>query len=377
MTTDKTIRIIFAGGGTGGHLFPAIAIADRITEMLKDKMKIDILFVGTKSGIEYRMKDSITYPQHFINMRGLVRAFTFKNLFLPFIVVGALLNSYNLLNKFKPDIVIGTGGYVCWPVLKVAGWKNIPTLLQEQNSYPGITIRQLAAKAKKIYLGFEKAKQFLNTKAEMIVTGNPVRSDIADGNHNDAINEFKLDAVKKTILILGGSQGARAVNNAVLRSLKTNKLSENYQILWQTGRRDYKDVTVEAGNRVSGCSLFPFSQNMPSVYAAADLVIARAGALTLSEITECGLPAILIPYPYAAGQHQRKNAEDYAARNMAVMIEEKDLLDKDIIKEAVELMENEKYSSIKEAIEAENSGKKKAVDLIAEDIIAQIQGSEK
>jgi len=367
-------RIIIAGGGTGGHLFPAIAIADRVTEMLRDKMSVEILFVGTKRGIEYRMKDELGYPLQAISMRGIIRGFTLRNLLVPFVVLAGLLQSARLLSRFKPNIVIGTGGYVCWPVLKAAAFKKIPTLLQEQNSYPGVATRQLAAKARKIYLGFERAKDFLRTKAEIMVTGNPVRASITGGDRMKGLEAYRLRADRKTILVLGGSQGARSINNAVLASLDNNKLNQGYQLLWQTGGRDHKEVEEKAAKKVSNCALFPFARQMELVYAAADLVIARAGALSLAEITACRIPAILIPYPYAAGDHQKKNAEDYVARGMAVMIEEKELAGVDLIARAIDLIESDEYTRMKTAIAAETAERKPAVDIIAEDIIEQLYG---
>lgn len=367
-----TARIIIAGGGTGGHLFPAIAIADRVSELLKDKMAIEITLVGTKRGLEYRMKDELGHPLKTINMRGIVRGFTLFNLLVPFVVLIALMQSARLISRLRPDIVIGTGGYVCWPVLKMAGWKGIRTLLQEQNSYPGVATRQLAAGAAKIYLGFEKAKEFLKTRAEIIVTGNPVRKSIAAGDRARALETFGLSPQRKTILILGGSQGARSINNAILASLDRNKLNQGYQLLWQTGRRDHKEVEEKAAEKVSNCALFPFARQMDLVYAAADLVIARAGALSLAEITACRLPAILIPYPHAAGDHQKKNAEDYVARGMAKMIEEKDLAGVDLTAQAIGLMESDQYEQMRKAIAEETADRKPAVDVIAGDIIEQL-----
>ena len=250
-------RIIFAGGGTGGHLFPAIAIADRISELLKDGIGAEIIFVGTRRGIEYRMKDSLDYPLRTIPMRGIARSLTLSNLIVPFAVLIALFKSKKLVRRFKPDIVIGTGGYVCWPVLKVAARRGITTLLQEQNSFPGVATRQLAGRAKKIYLGFEKAREYLKTRAQIIVTGNPVRQSIATGDRLEALKHFGLSPDRKTILILGGSQGARSINNAVLESLEQNKLNQGYQLLWQTGRREHKEVEIKAAEKVSNCALFP------------------------------------------------------------------------------------------------------------------------
>ena len=377
MNISRPAKILFAGGGTGGHLFPAIAIADRIREMLKNDGGSEILFVGTKRGIEFRMKDKLGYPLHLINMRGIVRSFTLTNLLIPFVIIGALLKSYFLINRFKPDIVVGTGGYVSWPVLKMANWKKINTVLQEQNSFPGITTRQLASKATCIYLGFNKAKEYLNTNAEIKVTGNPVRSTMSGGNREDALKEFGLDSSKKTILILGGSQGARAINEAVLAGFEKINDTNNYQLLWQTGKRDNKEVSALAGRKVQDCALFPFAHKMEQVYATSDLAIARAGALTLAELIECNIPSILIPYRFAAGDHQQKNAEDMASMGLAEIIEENDFNNINLIEEAIDLIESDKYEKMKNRLKEETQNRKPAVDVIAEDIIKIINKTRK
>ena len=318
-------RILFAGGGTGGHFFPAIAIADRLAQLAGDDFMPEIAFVGTRRGIEYRLRDSLGYPLHLINIRGLARRLTLSNLILPLLIVGALVKSYTLLKRLKPDIIVGTGGYVCWPILKAAEFRKIPTVLQEQNSFPGITTRQMAANAARVYLGFEKAAEYLPQATRVMVTGNPVRDRVLGGNREKALQEFKLDPDKKTILILGGSQGARNVNNAILAGLQKQALPADVQILWQTGKRDYTDVTAAAGDKVTHGSLFPFSERMDLVYAAADIAIARAGALTIAELVACGVPSILIPLPSAAGDHQRKNALEMSSKGVSVIIEESDL----------------------------------------------------
>ena len=368
---DKAIRIVFAGGGTGGHLYPAIAIANRIERMLEGKEKVEILFVGTKRGLEYRMKDTLGYPLRTVNIRGLARSLTLKNLLVPFIAVGALVKASSILSSFRPDVAVGTGGYVCWPVLRMAAMKNITTVLQEQNSFPGLTTRKLAGRAKRIYLGFADAKEHLRTDATMLVTGNPVRREIASGNRAKAVKEFGLDPNKKTVLVLGGSQGARAINNAVLKSLEKKEPDDKYQLLWQTGRRDYTEVNAIANRKVS-VTLFPFAQDMPSVYAVADLVVARSGALTLAEVAACALPTILIPFPHAAGDHQKKNAQSFIKRNVAVMIEEKDLAEVDLLDRAVKLMESDEYGRMRQKAKELAAAGKAAVDIIAEDIIKMI-----
>lgn len=371
------MKILFAGGGTGGHLYPAIAIADRIKEMLSGRTEVDIRFVGTKHGIEYRVRDSLGYPLELINMRGLVRSMTPRNLLLPFVIVLALYKASLLLKRFAPDVVVGTGGYVSWPVLRMASARGIPTVLQEQNSYPGIATRQSAGRADRIYLGFAGAVNYLRTRGEILVTGNPVRSSVMGGDRVAALKKFGLNPDKRTILVLGGSQGARAINQAVLKSVKNKSLGEKYQLLWQTGKRDYKDVTVEAGDKAQSCSLFPFAQSMDLVYAAADVAVARAGALTLAELTACGLPAILVPFPHAAEDHQRKNAMEFVQRGLAVMVDQNDLDECDLIGVAVDLFESGKHGTMKTAVAAATRDKKPAVDIIARDIIELIENRRK
>ena len=305
-------------------------------------------------------------------MRGIARALTLKNLLVPFIMVIGLWQSWRIISEFRPQMVVGTGGYVCWPLLKCAVWRNIPIVLQEQNSFPGVVIRQLAGSAKKIYLGFDGARKHLADNNGIIVSGNPVRPSLQKINQAEALQSLGLDPDKKTILILGGSQGAHAINSSVLRSLIIDALTIGYQLLWQTGKRDYKDVSVEAGDKVSTSCLFPFAENMAQVYSAADFVIARAGALTIAEVLHFQLPSLLIPYPFAAGDHQRKNAEEMVSKSLALMIDEKDLEHKNLLKEAISFMESDAFVSTKLKLEQDQKDKKTAVDIIASDIIEEL-----
>jgi UDP-N-acetylglucosamine--N-acetylmuramyl-(pentapeptide) pyrophosphoryl-undecaprenol N-acetylglucosamine transferase len=375
--STRTARLLFAGGGTGGHLYPAVAIADRVAELLQGKCPVEIVFVGTRRGLEYRLGEKLGYPLKLINVRGLVRSFTLTNLLVPFVLLVALVKAASLLNKFAPDIVVGTGGYVSWPVLRMAAWKKITAVIQEQNSFPGITTRRLAPKVDKIYLGSEKAKTYLKTSAPVLVTGNPVRSSLAGGDRAEALKKFKLDPSKKTILIIGGSQGARALNRAVLQNLEEEELDEKYQLLWQTGKRDYKEVIALSGEKVKRHSLFHFENNMALVYAAADLVISRAGALALAELEACRLPSILVPYPYAAGDHQRYNAQAFVDRGFAVMLDEKELAQVNVLKKAAALIESGEAAAMRRNIIRETENKKPAVDIIAEDIINLISERER
>ncbi|MBU0983436.1 MAG: undecaprenyldiphospho-muramoylpentapeptide beta-N-acetylglucosaminyltransferase [candidate division Zixibacteria bacterium] len=368
---QQTTRLVFAGGGTGGHLFPAIAIADRVKEMLVGKTEVDISFVGTTRGIEFRMRDQLGYPLHLVNIRGIVRSLTLKNLLVPFLTIGSLIRSYRLLKALSPHVVVGTGGYVSWPVLRAATFMGIPTVLQEQNSFPGIVTRQRASAAERVYLGFAQARSFLPEGTQTMLTGNPVRRTIADGDRATACRRYNLAQNAKTILILGGSQGARAINTAVTKSIQSGGVPDGYQILWQTGKRDYKEVVATFGPKTERVSLFPFAKNMAQVYAAADLAVARAGALTLAELEACSVPAILIPYPFAAGDHQRKNAEASVANGAALLIDEKNLAEKDILAEAVALGNGPAVAMTRTMRQAQ-ADRKPAVDMIAEDIITLI-----
>jgi len=371
----KTARIIFAGGGTGGHLYPAIAIADRLSELLEDRMSVEIMFVGTKRGLEYRIRESLHYPLHLINVRGIARRLSLQNLLVPFNVIGSLWRARVLLKQFSPHLVVGTGGYVSWPVLRAASGRGIPTALQEQNSFPGITTRQLAPRANRIYLGFAGAQAYFKTGGRVLVTGNPVRPGITGGNRQEALGLFKLDPNKKTILILGGSQGARAINQAVLHGLQHGLLPEGCQLLWQTGKRDYTEVTAQAGDKASGHSLFPFENRMDLVYAAADLAIARAGAITLAELEACAVPSVLVPYPFAAGDHQRKNAEETVRQGFAALVDESNPAMQDILSLAASEISSGKAARKRQAILTATRGKRPAVDVIAEDLIELLKAA--
>lgn len=372
MKSGESVRLIFAGGGTGGHLYPALAIADRLKELISSTYKLESHFVGTRKGIEFRLQDTIGYPLHLIQMQGIARALTPRNLLVPFIVTMGLLQSMRLMKQISPHLVIGTGGYVSWPVLKAAQVKRIPTVIQEQNSFPGIATRRLAAEARAVYLGFDDARKHLPSRANCILTGNPVRSALSGADRNEAMRAFKLDPTKKTILVFGGSQGAHAINEVVLSGLLAGQVPTNYQLLWLTGKRDYTEVNARAGDMAASHALFPYEHRMNLAYAAADVAVARAGALTLAELEMCGVPAVLVPYPHAAGDHQRKNAASFAALGFAEVIDETQLGKTQILIRAMALIESGRADQMRLAISAYRSGRPAAVDLIALDILNRL-----
>ena len=369
MSASQRLRFVFAGGGTGGHLYPAIAIADRVRDLLGGSQQADILFVGTRRGLEYRLGDRLGYPLHLVNIRGIARRFSLGNLLVPLLVVTSLFSAGRLLHRFRPHVVVGTGGYAAWPVARAAVARRIPLILQEQNSFPGMVTRRLAAHARTIFLGFEQARRYLPDHANTVVTGNPVRAAITSGDRARALQRFGLSPERRTILVLGGSQGARALNRAVLASLRKQPLGSGYQLLWQTGKRDHAEVMAALGDLAAGHAVFAFTDHMPDVYAAADIAVARAGALTLAELAACRVPAVLVPYPHAAGDHQRRNAEALVTRGCARLVGERELSERDILDDVIELLETGQAETMRGMLAA-CAPDEPAADVIAREVIA-------
>jgi UDP-N-acetylglucosamine--N-acetylmuramyl-(pentapeptide) pyrophosphoryl-undecaprenol N-acetylglucosamine transferase len=364
----KEFKAIFAGGGTGGHLFPALAIAEKLKSLLEPDNKVDFKFVGTRRGIEYRMKDRLGYPLYLISVRGLSRAGVFRNILFPFLLVGGVLKSAFLILRFKPDIIVGTGGYVMGPVIMAAIAFNRHCVIQEQNSYPGLTTRQLASKVDRVFLGFGTASKYLGRTCEIVETGNPVKEVIGSVSKETARRHYGFDMTDCVILILGGSQGARRINQNILKHIKT--LPNNFRLIWQAGETDFEEIAAVVGDSVNSRSFFPFTNDIEKAYAAADIAVARAGALTLAELETAGVPSILIPYPYATGDHQRKNAEHFVESGGAVIVEDSRLEDIDLIGEAVGLVESGRCDRMADAVESMRRSRiKPAVDVIAEEIL--------
>jgi UDP-N-acetylglucosamine--N-acetylmuramyl-(pentapeptide) pyrophosphoryl-undecaprenol N-acetylglucosamine transferase len=363
------VRALFAGGGTGGHLFPAIAIAREMTA-INENCRIE--FVGTRYGIEYRMKDDLDYPLSLIAIRGLSRTFSLSLILFPFRLMIAVIQSLKICSRFKPDVIVGTGGYVAGPVIIAAAIKGIPRVLQEQNSYPGLVTRKLANRADIVFTAYEKAEEYLPDGVICKRIGNPVRHSITTGDRTAALEKFGLKQDRTTILILGGSQGAHRINEAVLKSLKY--LDDKIQLLWQCGKRDYKDVAVQLDKTDFDISLFPFSNDMEAVYAAADLAVARAGALTIAELTACGIPSVLIPYPYAAADHQAYNAAEVAAAGAARVIRDDELDNIELLKAATEIIRSDRLEKMRDAAKA--LGRPEAAADIAREIL-HLAGNER
>ena len=345
--TATQYRFLFAGGGTGGHLYPAIAVAEEIKRI---KPESEILFVGTKSKIEGRVVPKLGYQFKSIWIKGFSRKFNLANLLFPIKLIVSLLQSLLISFKFKPKVAIGSGGYVAGPAIWGASVMGAKIILMESNSYPGITTRLLERYADEVHISFEDSKKYLRFTAKIKVTGNPVRKELGSSDKMDAKKYFGLDQNKFTILILGGSLGADSINNAtadMISDLEKN----NLQIIWQTGKNYYDKYK---NFNFTSVKIFDFIDDMNKAYSACDLLVARAGATTIAELSVLGIPSILIPSPHVAENHQYYNAKSLADIGAAVLLPDDQLMnnlknkifqlvsDKDLLKS---LGENSKKNS--------------------------------
>jgi UDP-N-acetylglucosamine--N-acetylmuramyl-(pentapeptide) pyrophosphoryl-undecaprenol N-acetylglucosamine transferase len=315
---NSSLKVVIAGGGTGGHVFPALAIKQAIVQKVPDAQ---VIFAGTSHGIE-----AVVMPREHEELKlfwisGFSRSHMARNLLLPFKLMDSFVRSFAWLSAFKPQIVIGTGGYVMGPVLWTAQRLGIPTLLQEQNSFPGYTTRRLAPKATVVCAGFEDAKKRL-PGARVEVTGNPLRASFRAADRAAAKQKWNLDPTRPTLLVFGGSAGARSINEAVASALPA--LNGSFNLIWQTGKLGVPSAVspelTQAATSTHQLIVLEFIEDMASAYAACDLAVCRAGAMTLAELAMSATPAILIPYPFATDDHQRANAEAVEAQGAAAVI---------------------------------------------------------
>lgn len=335
---DKQLKIIISGGGTGGHIYPAVSIANALQQKVET---IEILFVGAEGRMEMEKVPAAGYKIVGLPVVGLQRRLTWKNLLLPFKLHKSLKLAGKILKDFKPAVVVGVGGYASGPVLRKASKLGIPTLIQEQNSYAGITNKLLAKKASKICVAYDNMEKFF-PKEKIILTGNPVRQDLNNIHSlkGEALNFFGLDTTKKTILVLGGSLGARTLNESITQGF--DKIEESgYQLLWQTGK-NYGDTAKQlvVDKTSKNIKAHDFIYRMDYAYAAADIVISRAGAGTISELCIIEKPCILVPSPNVSEDHQTKNAQALVNKDAAVMVTDNDART-NLLNTAFSLIENE------------------------------------
>jgi UDP-N-acetylglucosamine--N-acetylmuramyl-(pentapeptide) pyrophosphoryl-undecaprenol N-acetylglucosamine transferase len=300
------MRILFAGGGTGGHLIPAINIANALRAKLGDA---EFLFVGIKGGMEKEIVEKNGYTIQEIEVVGLKRNLTGMVDFSKKIM-RAFSQADKVVRAFGPEIVIGTGGYLSAPVVLAGKRRRARVLIQEQNIFPGLATRFLARFADKICLAFDGSKRYLQGVRNLVVTGNPLRNDLVLPKGNGYLNEFGLKAGLKVLFVTGGSRGAQSLNEGILQFIKDGNLPDNWQILWQTGQDKHDNVAKELEHLQFSGVIQPFIHSMPEAYSVADLMVCRAGAMTLSELLVLGMPALLVPFPHATANHQMKNAMD-------------------------------------------------------------------
>ncbi len=306
----EKLRLAFAGGGTAGHLYPA----RNLLKLFENSVACEALFFGTEKGIEARRVPSWGYPLQLLPVRGFQRRLTAANLSFPFRLWQSLRISRSALRAFRPHVVIGTGGYVMGPVLKAALKEGALTLIQEQNSYPGVTTRLLAARAHKVYCAYKEAEDFL-PGARCRIVANPVLAPERREEAGAAREAFELHPERKTVLVFGGSLGAGSINKALAAWLEEES-ERDVQVIWQTGERQYERYAQKFGKR-AGVRVVPFIENMWRAYAAADFAVCRAGAMSLAELAVAGVPALLVPLAAAAGDHQTQNARALEARGAA------------------------------------------------------------
>jgi UDP-N-acetylglucosamine--N-acetylmuramyl-(pentapeptide) pyrophosphoryl-undecaprenol N-acetylglucosamine transferase len=321
-------NILISGGGTGGHIFPAVAIANALKARLKEN--VTILFVGAEGRMEMEKVPQAGYPIEGLWISGLQRKLDLQNLSFPFKLISSLLRASKIIRKFKPDAAIGTGGYASGPLLYQAARKKIPTLILEQNSYPGITNRYLGKSVNTICVGYEGMEGYF-PKEKMIVTGSPIRKEILDlkVTREEAIKFFDLKAALPVVLVIGGSQGALKPNQIIAENLDSI-VTDKVQLLWQTGRHSIEmaKAAAEKAKIKENIKVTEFISRMDMAYAAADLVISRAGAIAIAEIVAVKKPAIFIPLPSAAEDHQTKNATALVKGKAAVMVKESEAAEK-------------------------------------------------
>lgn len=329
-------RVIIAGGGTGGHIFPAIAIANALKKMDES---IEILFVGAKGKMEMEKVPQAGYKIQGLDIAGFNRSSLIKNIGLPYKLLRSFLQVKTIFKNFKPDAVVGVGGYSSFPVLRWAQARRIPSFIHESNSFAGKSNIMLGRKARKVFTGTDGMEKFF-PKEKIVVSGNPVRSSIAESaiSKEDALNFFGLNRTKKTVLVVGGSLGAKSINEAIDKGLD-DMLDAGIQLIWQTG----KPYAAKAKERVEGKTgiwVNEFITKMEYAYAAADIVVARAGAMTVAELCVLKKPVLFVPYPFAAEDHQMANANSLVQKNAALIVRDSETKEK-LVFMAIELAKDE------------------------------------
>ena len=364
----KQLKVIISGGGSGGHIFPALAIAKSLEQKVPN---VELLFVGAINKMEMEKIPNAGYNIKGLWISGIQRRLTYLNLIFPFKLIHSLISSIIIINRFKPDLVIGTGGFASGPLLYIAAKNNLPTIIQEQNSYAGITNKLLSKYVKKVCVAYHKMDKFF-PKDKIVFTGNPIRESIVNYQaiKDISIKMLNLNSNQSTVLVIGGSLGARTINVSILNGLdvfKSNKLN----LIWQTGK-EFSDKASSAVEKIKtkGITTYSFIKEIDLAYNAADIIISRAGAIAISELCSIGKPVILIPSPNVAENHQFKNAQSLVNKNAALLVNDADSNDK-LVETIISLYKDddlkEKLSINIKKMEVKNSASiisKHALDLL-------------
>lgn len=322
---NKKLKILLSGGGTGGHIFPAIAIADEIRKRFPDA---EFLFIGANGKMEMEKVPQAGYKIEGIDIAGIDRGNLLSNLGLPFKILKSLSKSKRIIKDFAPDFAVGTGGFASGPALYEASKMGIPIFIQEQNAHAGVTNKILSKKAKAVFTAYPKVEGFPAEKIKFL--GNPIRENIVSGMQETAQAKEKmgLNKDKLTILSVGGSLGSRTLNNAWKSHLK-QIVDKDYQLIWQTGKLDYKDILEETKDTdTRNIQILEFIKDMELAYSAADIIVSRAGAIAISELAVAQKPVLLVPFPFAAEDHQTKNAMNLVEKNAARMVKDSEMQEK-------------------------------------------------
>ncbi|MFC2087457.1 undecaprenyldiphospho-muramoylpentapeptide beta-N-acetylglucosaminyltransferase [Bacteroidota bacterium] len=364
------MKIIISGGGTGGHVFPAISIANALK---REDKELDILFVGALERIEMNRVPEAGYKIIGLPVTGFQRRIGFQNLSFFFKLFVSMIKSFSLLKTYKPDAVVGVGGYASGPVLRMAGWMKIPTFIQEQNSYAGITNRLLAKRAKKIFVAYEGMEKYF-PEEKIMHLGNPVRSDLYElkSKQEEALKYFNMYRGQAVVLVLGGSLGARTINDSIRIHIQ-EFINRNIHLIWQTGKYYFEEILNRVKNHINNSiQIVDFINRMDYAFSVADVVISRAGASTISELCIIGKPVVLVPSPNVAENHQTKNAMALVNKKAALMVNDKEAEEK-LVKEVIMLLnDKEKMQSLSENIK--KLAKPDSAKDIANEILKLVRG---
>lgn len=366
------MKVLISGGGTGGHIYPALTIIEAIRDLAP---ATEFLYVGGEHGLETDIVPKENIPFEKMDIAGFERRISFENVKRGIKALKALIQARTIIKNFRPDIAVGTGGYVCGPILFTAALMGVPSLIQEQNAVAGVTNKILSKVVTKIALGSETAKKYF-PEGKSIYTGNPIRKSVTAGDRTAAIKKFGFTEELPILLVTGGSRGARSINRAMTDIVKAEAAKKRMQILLVTGNLCYDEVTTSIKKDIEDIENYsegrikiaPYLYDMPEALAAADAVVMRAGAIALAEIAAVGKPAILIPYPYATGNHQEANAKSYVEKSAAKMILDKNLNSEILLKNIEEIILNDELRRTMEQ-NMKTMGKPKAATEIAQIVL--------